>query len=454
MALRGVRVLELAGLAPGPFCGMILADFGAEVVLVDRLGSVNHPSHLARGKRSLALDLKRSPGAAVLRRMCARADVLLEPFRCGVMEKLQLGPETLQQDNPKLIYARLSGFGQSGIFSKVAGHDINYVALSGVLSKIGRSGENPYPPLNLLADFGGGGLMCTLGILLALFERTRSGLGQVIDANMLPFVIDLELPSNDPSKLSIGGGFQPVEQVLKDTKEGRIHGSHWMHETADNSKRYVTVSYLDVATYKIYKLDTVEGTAYLSTFLWKTQAMGLWAQPRGQNLLDGGAPFYTTYKTADGEFMAVGAIEPQFYTLLLKGLGLESEELPSQMSIEDWPEVKKKFADVFARKTKAEWCQIFDGTDACVTPVLTLEEALHHQHNRERGSFITDEEQHASPRPAPQLSRTPAVPSAKRDPSVGEHTVEVLKDYGFSQEEIHQLHSDRIIESNKLKANL
>ncbi|EDL82982.1 alpha-methylacyl-CoA racemase [Rattus norvegicus] len=382
MALRGVRVLELAGLAPGPFCGMILADFGAEVVLVDRLGSVNHPSHLARGKRSLALDLKRSPGAAVLRRMCARADVLLEPFRCGVMEKLQLGPETLQQDNPKLIYARLSGFGQSGIFSKVAGHDINYVALSGVLSKIGRSGENPYPPLNLLADFGGGGLMCTLGILLALFERTRSGLGQVIDANM------------------------------------------------------------------------VEGTAYLSTFLWKTQAMGLWAQPRGQNLLDGGAPFYTTYKTADGEFMAVGAIEPQFYTLLLKGLGLESEELPSQMSIEDWPEVKKKFADVFARKTKAEWCQIFDGTDACVTPVLTLEEALHHQHNRERGSFITDEEQHASPRPAPQLSRTPAVPSAKRDPSVGEHTVEVLKDYGFSQEEIHQLHSDRIIESNKLKANL
>lgn len=201
-------------------------------------------------------------------------------------------------------------------------------------------------------------------------------------------------------------------------------------------------------------LCQVEGTAYLSTFLWKTQAMGLWEQPRGQNLLDGGAPFYTTYKTADGEFMAVGAIEPQFYTLLLKGLGLKSEELPSQMSIEDWPEMKKKFADVFAKKTKAEWCQIFDGTDACVTPVLTLEEALHHQHNRERGSFITDEEQHASPRPAPQLSRTPAVPSAKRDPSVGEHTVEVLKDYGFSQEEIHQLHSDRIIESSKLKANL
>ncbi|XP_021512033.1 alpha-methylacyl-CoA racemase [Meriones unguiculatus] len=382
MALRGISVVELAGLAPGPFCGMVLADFGAQVVRVDRPGSVGDVSRLARGKRSLVLDLKRPAGATVLRRLCARADVLLEPFRCGVMEKLQLGPEILLKDNPKLIYARLSGFGHSGSFSKVAGHDINYLALSGVLSKIGRGGENPYPPLNLLADFGGGGLMCTLGILLALFERTRSGLGQVIDANM------------------------------------------------------------------------VEGTAYLSSFLWKTQHMGLWDQPRGQNMLDGGAPFYTTYKTADGEFMAVGAIEPQFYKLLLKGLGLKSDELPAQMSVADWLEMKKKFADVFAKKTKAEWCQIFDGTDACVTPVLTFEEALHHSHNKERASFITDEEQHVSPRPAPQLSRTPAVPSTKRDSSEGEHTEEVLREFGFSQEEISQLHSERIIESKKPKANL
>lgn len=382
MVLRGVRVVELAGLAPGPFCGMVLADFGARVVRVDRLGSVGDVSLLARGKRSLLLDLKRPQGAAVLRRMCARADVLLDPFRSGVMEKLQLGPATLLQDNPKLIYARLSGFGQSGSFSKAAGHDINYLALSGVLSKIGRSGENPYPPLNLLADFGGGGLMCTLGIVLALFERTRSGQGQVIDANM------------------------------------------------------------------------VEGTAYLSSFLWKTQHTWLWGQPRGQNMLDGGAPFYTTYKTADGEFMAVGAIEPQFYELLLKGLGLESDELPAQMSVADWPEMKKKFADVFAKKTKAEWCRIFDGTDACVTPVLTFEEALHHSHNRERASFITNEEQQASPRPAPQLSRTPALPSVKRECFVGEHTEEVLREFGFSQEEINQLHSDGIIESRKPKANL
>ncbi|XP_065729451.1 alpha-methylacyl-CoA racemase [Phocoena phocoena] len=382
MALQGVSVVELAGLAPGPFCGMVLADFGAQVVRVDRPGTRGDLSRMARGKRSLAVDLKQPRGAAVLRSLCARADVVLESFRPGVMEKLQLSPEILQRENPKLIYARLSGFGQSGRFSRVAGHDINYLALSGVLSRIGRSGEAPYAPLNLLADFGGGGLMCALGILMALFERTRSGKGQVVDANM------------------------------------------------------------------------VEGTAYLGSFLWKTQQTGLWGQPRGQNMLDGGAPFYATYRTADGGFMAVGALEPQFYELLLRGLGLKSDELPSQMSITDWPEMKKKFADIFAKKTKAEWCQIFDGTDACVTPVLTFEEVTHCGHHKDRGSFIIDSEQSVSPRPAPQLSNTPAVPSSKRDPFVGEHTEEILKEFGFSQEEISQLKSDKIIESNKPRANL
>ncbi|XP_014930495.2 alpha-methylacyl-CoA racemase [Acinonyx jubatus] len=382
MALQGIRVLELAGLAPGPFCGMVLADFGAQVVRVDRPGAGGDVSFMARGKRSLAVNLKRQDGALVLRRLCAQADVVLEPFRHGVMEKLQLGPEILQRENPKLIYARLSGFGQSGRFCRVAGHDINYLALSGILSKIGRSGENPYAPLNLLADFGGGGLICTLGILLALFQRTRSGKGQVIDASM------------------------------------------------------------------------VEGTAYLSSFLWKSQQVGLWERPRGQNMLDGGAPFYTTYRTADGGFMAVGAIEPQFYKLLIKGLGLKSDELPNQMSVTDWPEMKRRFAEVFAKKTKEEWCQIFDGTDACVTPVLTFEEVTQHDHNKERGSFITDEEQSVSPRPAPLLSDTPAVPSSKRDPFVGEHTEEILQEFGFSQVEINQLTSDKIIEINKPRANL
>ncbi|XP_004447823.1 alpha-methylacyl-CoA racemase [Dasypus novemcinctus] len=382
MALRGISVVELAGLAPAPFCGMVLADFGARVMRVDRPGGSGHVSYLDRGKRSLALDLKRPQGVAVLRRLVAKVDVLLEPFRHGVMEKLQLGPEILQQDNPKLIYVRLSGFGQSGRYSKVSGHDINFLALSGVLSRLGRSGENPQAPLNLLADFAGGGLMCALGIMMALFERTRSGQGQVIDANM------------------------------------------------------------------------VEGTAYLSSFIWKIQNTGLWTQPRGQNLLDGGAPFYTTYKTKDGEFLAVGALEPQFYALLLKGLGLNSHELPNQHSVTDWPEMKKTFAEVFAKKTKAEWCQIFDGTDACVTPVLSLEEAPHHDHNRERGSFITDGGQGVSPRPAPLLSRTPAIPSSERDPFVGEHTEEILREFGVSQKEIDQLHADKIIESNKPRANL
>ncbi|XP_036984880.1 alpha-methylacyl-CoA racemase [Artibeus jamaicensis] len=382
MALRGVYVVELAGLAPGPFCGMVLADFGAQVVRVDRPGAPSDVAHLSRGKRSLAVDLKQPRGVAVVRRLCARADVVLEPFRHGVMEKLQLGPEILRKENPKLIYARLTGFGQSGRLSKVAGHDINFLALSGVLSKLGRSGENPYAPLNLLADFGGGGLMCALGIVMALFERTRSGKGQVIDASM------------------------------------------------------------------------VEGAAYLSSFLWKTSKTGLWQQPRGENILDGGAPFYGTYRTADGGFMAVGAIEPQFYELLIKGLGLKSDELPNQMSMTDWPEMKRKFADIFAKKTKAEWCQIFDGTDACVTPVLTCEEAPHLDHNQERGSFIADVEQGVSPRPAPVLSHTPATPSLGRGPLVGEHTEEILTEFGFSQEEMDQLYSDKIIQSSKPRANL
>ncbi|XP_075397028.1 alpha-methylacyl-CoA racemase [Tenrec ecaudatus] len=382
MALRGIFVVEMAGLAPGPLCGMILADFGAQVVRVDRPGGLGDVSHLSRGKRSVLVDLKQPQGAMVVQRLCSQADVLLEPFRRGVMEKLQLGPEVLQRENPKLIYARLTGFGQSGKFSGAAGHDINYLSLSGVLSKLGASGESPSPPLNLLADFAGGSIMCTLGILVALFERMSSGKGQVIDANM------------------------------------------------------------------------VEGTAYLSSFLWKTLKLGLWEQPRGQNLLDGGAPFYTTYRTADGEFMAVGAIEPQFYKLLIEGLGLNPTELPHQMSTRDWPEMKKKFAAVFAKKTRAEWCRVFDDTDACVTPVLRLDEAARHDHNRERASFITDVEQGVSPRPAPLLSRTPATPSLQKDPFIGQHTEEVLKECGFSQEEIDQLKSSKVIGSHKQRAHL
>uniref|UniRef100_A0A8C9KS35 Alpha-methylacyl-CoA racemase n=1 Tax=Serinus canaria TaxID=9135 RepID=A0A8C9KS35_SERCA len=307
---------------------------------------------------------------------------LFHPVWFCVMERLGLGPEVLLRENPRLIYARLTGFGQTGEYAKSAGHDINYLALSGVLSKLGRKNENPYAPVNLLADFAGGGVMCALGIVIALFERAKSGKGQVIDASM------------------------------------------------------------------------VEGVAYLGSFLWKSQSLGLWSQPRGENLLDSGAPFYETYRTSDGRFMAVGAIEPKFYEQLIKGLGLNLDELPAQMSFSNWPEMKKKFASIFAQKTQAEWCSIFDSTDACVTPVLSFEDAPSHQHNKERSSFFKNDPGEISPRPAPVLSRTPAVPSCKRDPFVGEHTEEILLEYGFTKQEIAKLYSDKTIESRDLKASL
>ncbi|CAI5787707.1 alpha-methylacyl-CoA racemase [Podarcis lilfordi] len=383
MALRGVRVLEMAGLAPAPLCGLILADFGAEVVRLDRSPRAAVSSDVqGRGKRSLALDLKQPRGAETLRRLCQKADVLIEPFRPGVMEKLGLGPDIVLQDNPKLIYARLTGFGQLGKYAKLAGHDINYLAVSGVLSKLGRKDENPYAPINLLADFAGGGVMCAMGIIMALYERTKSGKGQVIDASM------------------------------------------------------------------------VEGTAYLSSFLWKSQTIGLWNRSRGENLLDSGAPFYETYKTKDGKFMAVGALEPQFYKQFISGLGLDDSNLPGQMSFSDWPAMKNMFADLFSKKTQAEWCEIFDDVDACVTPVLAFDAAASHPHNKERGSFLKNDQEEISPRPAPILSRTPATPSSKRDPFIGEHTEDILLDYGFSREEISQLHSLKVIEFNKPKSNL
>ncbi|XP_020662766.3 alpha-methylacyl-CoA racemase [Pogona vitticeps] len=383
MALHGVRVLELAGLAPAPLCGLVLADFGAQVVRVDRSPRTAVATDVqGRGKRSLAVDLKQPLGPATLRRLCQKADVLIDPFRPGVLEKLGLGPDILCHDNPKLIYARLTGFGHAGKYAKMAGHDINYLAVSGVLSKLGRKDENPYAPINLLADFAGGGVMCAMGVIMALYERVTSGKGQVIDASM------------------------------------------------------------------------VEGTAYLSSFLWKSQNIGLWNRPRGENLLDSGAPFYETYKTADGKYMAVGALEPQFYAQLISGLGLDSRKLPSQMSFSDWPEMKKMFADIFIKKTQAEWCEIFDDTDACVTPVLTFDDVASHPHNKDRGSFLKNDQEEISPRPSPVFSRTPATPSFKRDPFIGEHTKEVLLEYGFTKEEISKLLSLKVIESNNPKANL
>lgn len=382
MALAGVRVIELAGLAPAPFCGMILADFGAKVIRVDRTKVPMSLDTQARGKRSVAINLKTTEGIALLRKLCIKSDVVLEPYRKGVMEKLGLGPHELLKENPRLIYARLTGYGQSGSYATAAGHDINYIAMSGLLSRLGRSGEKPYAPLNLLADFGGGGLTCALGIVLALLERTKSGKGQIIDASM------------------------------------------------------------------------VEGAAYMGSFLWKSRSIGLWNRSRGENMLDSGAPFYDTYQTSDGQFMAVGAIEPQFYKQLLKGLELDAGELPSQMSFDDWPELRRIFTERFASKTQAEWSEIFDGTDACVTPVLSFDQVSSHPHNRERGSFMKDSSGEESPRPAPVLSRTPAEPCLTSDPVTGEHTAEVLQEYGFTSPQIDQMLSAGVIECNAVKAKL
>ncbi|XP_034566291.1 alpha-methylacyl-CoA racemase [Notolabrus celidotus] len=382
MALAGVRVIELAGLAPAPFCGMILADFGAKVIRVDRTKVAMSLDTQGRGKQSVSINLKSSEGVAVLRKLCVQSDVVLEPYRKGVMEKLGLGPHELLKENPRLIYARLTGYGQSGCYASAAGHDINYLAMSGLLSRLGRTDEKPFAPLNLVADFAGGGLTCALGIVMALLERTKSGKGQIIDASM------------------------------------------------------------------------VEGAAYVGSFVWKSRSIGMWDRSRGQNMLDSGAPFYDTYQTSDGEYMAVGAIEPQFYSQLLKGLKLDAGELPPQMSFDDWPELRRIFTERFASKSKAEWLEIFDGTDACVTPVLSFEQVSSHPHNKDRASFIEDLSGAESPRPAPVLSRTPAEPCLASDPAIGEHTVEVLDEYGFTSAEINQMRAAGVVECNTVKAKL
>lgn len=381
MALVRIRVVEMAGLAPAPFCGMILADFGANVIRIDKTRGPDQ-DRLGRGKRSVALDLKKPEGINVARKLCSSADVLIEPFRRGVMEKLGLGPETLFKDNPGLIYARLTGFGQSGPCADMAGHDINYVALSGLLSMLGRKGAPPTPPINLLADFAGGGLMCALGITLALLERSKSGKGQVIDANM------------------------------------------------------------------------VEGAAYVGSWIYSSQGAFLWGKPRGENWLDSGAHFYDTYETSDGRHMAVGAIEPQFYEELISLLGLDAEEVGQ---FDEPEEMKKILTAKFKEKTQAEWSKVFEGKDACVTPVLTMEEAPHHPHNVARNSFIPSvySPDRYEPRPAPILSRTPAtLPPGLRAPQIGEHTIEILTEAGYSKKAIEELLTGRIAADAKNKAKL
>jgi alpha-methylacyl-CoA racemase len=374
--LQGVRVIEIASLAPAPFGCMVLSDLGADVLRVDRaanaaagatsaVGGDAIADPLGRGRRSIGLNLKDPAGVEILLRLLDSADVLIEGFRPGVAERLGFGPDVCLERNPRLIYGRMTGWGQEGPMADMAGHDINYIGVAGALDPIGRAGERPVPPLNLIGDFGGGGMLLALGVLAALFERSKSGLGQVIDVAM------------------------------------------------------------------------VDGAALLTSFIHGMRAQGMWADRRGGNLLDGGAPFYDTYETADGGHMSVGALEPQFYAALLHGLGLDGEELPGQLDHDRWPELRARFTEIFKRKTRDEWTAVFAGTDACVTPVLGLGEAPGHPHNAAREGFV-DVAGLVQPAPAPRFGRTPA---AMPEPPVrpGAHTDPTLAALGLSADEIGAL---------------
>ena len=337
--LAGVKVIELGGIGPGPHAGMVLADLGADVVRVRRPGGLQMPSEdrdlLHRGKRIVDLDVKTQPGT--LLELAAKADVLLDCFRPGTCERLGIGPDDCAAVNPRLIYARITGWGQDGPLASTAGHDINYLSQTGALSALGYRDRPPMPPLNLVADFGGGSMLVLLGIVAALYERERSGRGQVVDAAM------------------------------------------------------------------------VDGVSVLAQMMWTMKSTGAMRDQRESFLLDGGAPFYRCYETSDGKYMAVGAIEPQFFAALLAGLGLPADEVPNQLDMGNFPRMRDIFAERFASRTRDEWTQVFAGSDACVTPVLTWSEAATNEHLNARSTVITVHgvEQAA---PAPRFSRTPAGP--------------------------------------------
>ncbi|RNL81120.1 CaiB/BaiF CoA transferase family protein [Nocardioides marmorisolisilvae] len=348
--LAGVRVLEIASLAPAPFGTMLLADLGADVLRVDRAGSsaaiTPPPGPLDRGKRSLALDLKSPEGLASVKELAADADVFVEGFRPGVAERIGIGPDELCVLNPRLIYARMTGWGQEGPLAPTAGHDINYIALAGLLEPIARRGERPLPPSNLLGDFAGGGMLMALGILAALVERNTSGQGQVIDAAM------------------------------------------------------------------------VDGASTFSAFMRGMHAVGLWNEEPGTNALDGAAAFYDTYPCADGKYVAVGCVEPQFFAELVEKLGLDEPDLPFQLDPTGWDDWRAVIGKAFLARSRDEWTAHFDGSDACVTPVLTPWEAHLHPHAVARASFV-EVDGVVQPAPAPRFSRTPAGTPRAHSPSTG-----------------------------------
>lgn len=369
--LAGIKIVEIGGIGPAPMCGMILSDMGAEVLRVDRPVS-NDPvditpkfNLLNRGKRAIRVDLSRREGVEIVLRLAEQADAFLEGFRPGVVERLGIGPEACSSRNSKLIYGRVTGWGQEGPLAHNAGHDINYIALTGALHAIGRSGEAPVPPINLLGDYGGGALLLAFGIVCGLLEASRSKKGQVVDAAM------------------------------------------------------------------------VDGVASLMTFLWGLKAMGIWKDRRGENLLDTGAHFYDVYETADGKYISIGSIEPKFYAELLRLIGLEESDLAEQMDRARWPQMRELFRAIFKKKTRDEWCILMEGTDVCFAPVLSMEEAPIHPHNKARGTFV-EIDGVIQPAPAPRFSRTK--PEILFPPSEqSQHTDAVLTNWGFTTDEITKL---------------
>jgi len=366
--LTGLKIVEFAGIGPGPFCGMLLSDLGADVIRIDRKGQGRaSPADItARGRRSIGLDLKNPAAIETCLKLLETADVVFEGFRPGVMERLGLGPDVALKRNPKLVYGRMTGWGQFGPYANAAGHDMNYIAITGALHAIGTK-EKPVPPLNLVGDFGGGALYLAFGILAGVIQARETGKGQVIDCAMS------------------------------------------------------------------------DGAASLMAMFYGFKAGGGWSNDRRTNLLDGGAHFYDTYQCADGKWISIGSIEPQFYALLLEKTGITDPAFAAQMNRGEWDNLRAKLAEVIGKKTQAEWCEIMDATDVCFAPVLDLDEAPRHKHNVARQTFV-EVGGVIQPAPAPRFSETPGAIQGP-PPAIGAHDREALSDWGFSADAIEALKS-------------
>lgn len=367
--LGGVKILELGGIGPGPFAGLMLSDMGAEVVRIDRAESLGRlagtEAVTSRGRRAVAVDLKNPDGVACVLKMVERAEALIDPFRPGVTDRLGVGPGACLARNPRLVYGRVTGWGQDGPLAHAAGHDINYISLAGALAHFARKGGQPTPPLNLIGD-GGGGMLLAFGIVCGVLEARRSGQGQVIDAAM------------------------------------------------------------------------VDGAALLMAPIWGAAAGGFWLEEAGVNLLDSGAAYYDTYATRDGKWISLAPIEDRFFAEFLGQVGLDPADFPNRANRAAWPAMHERLTALFLTRTRAEWCALLEGTDACFAPVLPMSEAKEHPHIVARGTII-EQAGVPQPAPAPRFSRTPGAIQGPA-PVVGEHTDATLAEWGFGADEVAALH--------------